>query len=124
MTTIAGASDTPHVVTLPSAARVVWSRARAYPGEKVKILVRTDHVKDDTAAVLKIQTKEGQAVHTVDALKITAGKLDHEYTLDWKDKPTHGKSEFVVKAELGPAGEVTGTSGVLVVQLAPLGFSA
>jgi hypothetical protein len=124
MTTIAGASDASHAVTLPSAARVVWSRARAYPGDTVKILVRTDHVKDDTAAVLKVQTKEGLAVHTVDGLKITGGKLDHDYELAWKDKTTHGKTEFVVKAELGPAGEVTGTSGVLVVQLAPLGFSA
>ena len=104
--------------------RVAWLRARAWHGEEVTIAVRTTHVKNDAKVELKIFDEDEGDVDAVGDLKITDSKLDHKYTIDWKEKTLPAdKYKFVVKAIID--GKLTSESSPpLIVDLEPPFFSA
>jgi hypothetical protein len=104
--------------------QVTWSRHRAWHGETVKILVRTDLVKDGTKVKLEIKSKDGKTLDTLDKGNITANANNQDYKIDWKAKKlTPDTKEFVVTASIkDPA--LTADSESMFVDLVPPLFSA
>ena len=79
---------------------VTWSRTRCWHGETVTIRVRTNHVPDGTAVILRIFPDDvaGEIV-SVEGLTINGSSLDHDYTIDWGTTAIpEDASEFVVRA--------------------------
>lgn len=123
MAKFAGPHDVTNLGKLAKVAQVFWSRKRCYHGEQVKLSVRTEGVPDGTAAELRISTKGGAVVDTITGVSIASSKLDHTYTIDWKEKAIPaGVIEFVFQAVIGKV--VSGASPVLFVDLEPPALSA
>jgi hypothetical protein len=74
----------PGVVT--PTIQVTWSRHRAWHSETVKILVRTELVKDGTKVKLEIKTEGGKLLDTLDKGTIAGNASDQDYKIDWKAK--------------------------------------
>ena len=104
--------------------QVAWSRQRAWHGDTVHILVRTELVKDGTKLKLEVKAKDGKSLDTLDKGTVTNNANDQSYKLDWKDKKLKADvTEVVVTASIkDPA--VTVTSASLFVDLVPPVFSA
>lgn len=103
---------------------VTWSRTRCWHGETVTIRVRTNHVPDGTAVILRISANgvAGEIV-SVDGLVINGSSLDHDYTIDWGAIAIpEGASEFVVRAVIDD--NPSDPSPTLVVDLNVPVFSA
>lgn len=100
MPEIEGDHNSTLTVTVKPTLVAQWSRSRCWHGEKVTIAVRSSFVPDGTTVELKILTKDGLAEFvSIKDQKINGSKLDHSYTIDWKDNPPpDGKYEFVVQA--------------------------
>ena len=82
-----GPEDKSHPETLHKAIAVHWSKRRAYHQDKVKLSVRTELVKDGAKVDIEIQTRDGKVViDDVKDLAVKDGKIDHDYTIDWKGK--------------------------------------
>ena len=104
--------------------QVTWSRHRAWHGETVKILTRTELVKDGTKLKLEIKAKGGKKLDTLEKGTIKTNANDQEYKIDWKSKklkPEEG--EVVVTASIkDPA--ITADSEPMLVDLEPPVFSS
>jgi hypothetical protein len=107
---------------VPPKLQVNWSAHRAWHGDTVKILVRTEHVKDGTTIKLEIKTK-GQSIDSFDKEKINSNALDKDYLIDWKKKKLPaGAGDFVITGTIKDL-NITATSPALTVDLAPPAFS-
>jgi len=102
--------------------QVSWSVHRAWHGDTVKILVRTEHVKDGTKIKLEIITV-GQTIATFDKETISGNSLDKDYPIDWKKTKLPPKAgDFVVKGTIQTL-NLTATSPPLTVDLEVPAFS-
>lgn len=99
--------------------QVAWSRHRAWHKETVRILVRTDFVKDGTKVKLEIKIKDGKTLDTLDKGTITGNANNQDYKIEWKDKKLDPvTAEVVVTASIkDPA--VTADSESLFVDTVP-----
>ena len=104
-------------------ARVGWSQRRAWHGDKVKIQVRTELVKDETAVELRVLSAADAEIDKVEGKKVTAEALDNDYEISWKDKPFGDQREFKLAAKVGEK-LVAQPSPTLYVDLDPPVFSA
>jgi hypothetical protein len=104
--------------------QVTWSRHRAWHGETLKILVRTELVKDGTKVKLEIKTKGGKTLHTLEKGSITGNANNQDYKIDWKSKRLKSEEgEVVVTASVkDPA--LTADSEPMLVDLEPPLFSS
>jgi hypothetical protein len=117
--------DTHIKAQLKPTVLVEWDRTRAWHGEKIDISVRTTLVPDGSTVDLKILTTDEQTeIEEIKGLKITTSKVDHKYTIQWKEKAIPAdKRDFVVKAfVLDPKAE-SPPSGKLFVDLVAPPFS-
>jgi hypothetical protein len=98
-----------------------WSRLRAWHGDTVTIAVRTSQVPDGSAVTVKILTKDGNTeVDTVSGLSISGSKVDHDYTIQWKDKTVSAdKNAYVLKASIDDPKVDSALSPPLMVDLEP-----
>jgi hypothetical protein len=104
--------------------QVTWSRHRAWHGETVSILVRTEFVKDGTKLKLEIRVKDDKLLDSLEKGTITSNANSQDYKIDWKAKKLKPDvTEVVVTASLkDPA--ITADSESLFVDLVPPMFSA
>ena len=104
--------------------QVTWSRHRAWHGETVGILVRTELVKDGTKLKLDIKVKDGDSLGTLTKGIISGNANRQDYKIDWKAKKlTPDVTEVVVTAStIDP--KLTADSESLFVDLVPPMFSA
>lgn len=100
---------------------VEWARLRAWHGDTVSIAVRTSQVPDGSSVTVKILVKDGGAeVDTVTGLSISGSKADHDYAIQWKDKPVSAdKNAFVLKALIDDPKVESPLSPALLVDLEP-----
>jgi hypothetical protein len=113
--------DTTITAVVTPAILVEWSRVRAWHGDVVSIAVRTSLVPDGTAVVVKVLTKtDNSEVDSIEGLSIAGSKVDHDYTIQWKEKGVTAKNqEFVLKAVITTEPKMESTlSPALVVDLA------
>lgn len=96
--------------------QVSWSVHRAWHGDTVKILARTEHVKDGTKIKLEITTA-GQTIATFDKETITGNRLDKDYPINWKKTNLPPKAgDFLVKGTIQTLNLIA-TSPALTVDL-------
>jgi hypothetical protein len=79
----------PHNQSIPgqlkNLVRVYWSQARSWHGTELTVSVRAENAKEGAEVVLGIVASADQSeVDTVKGQKLTGGKLDHKYKLEWK----------------------------------------
>lgn len=104
--------------------QVTWSRHRAWHGETVRVLVRTELVKDGTKVKLEIKVKDGKSLATLEKGTMTGNANDQDYKLDWKDlKLKPDVTAVVVTASIKDL-SLTADSEDLLVDLVPPMFSA
>jgi hypothetical protein len=104
--------------------QVTWSRHRAWHGETVSILVRTELVKDGTRLKLEIKVKDDKLLDSLDKGTIAGNANSQTYKIDWKGKKlTADATEFVVTATIKDYG-ITADSESLFVDVVPPMFSA
>lgn len=108
---------------LNTAARLSWSQRRAWHGDKVKMQVRTELVKDGTDVELRVVSAKDVEIDKVTGKKVTAEALDNEYEIAWKDKPYGDEREFKLTAKVGEKLEAA-PSPLLYVELDEPVFSA
>jgi hypothetical protein len=102
MNPLTGPTDTTTPGEVKISARLLWSQRRAWHGDKVKMLLRTELVKDNTDVELQVLTSTDVEIDKVTGKKITAAALDNdEYEIAWKDKPFADKREFKLAAKVG-----------------------
>jgi hypothetical protein len=82
-------------------ARLAWSQGRAWHGDTVKMQLRTELVKDDTAVELRVLSAGDAEIDKVEGKKVTAEALDSDYEIKWKDKPFGDQREFKLAAKVG-----------------------
>ena len=123
MAQFAGRNNETHPGRIAREACIQWSRKRAWPGEEVKVFVRTLAIDDNTNVKYIVSDSGGEhEVDTVDGKSVAASKLDDNYKLDWKGKPFGVHKEFILK---GPVGDhLKPLSDVLFVDLSKPVFSA
>jgi len=110
--------------TVQPQLQVDWSVHRAWHGDTVKILVRTQAVKDGSKIKLEIKPIERSVIEILDKDVITGNKLDKDYTINWKNaKLASDAKEFVVTAVIVDFG-LLAVSPSLFVDLIPPLFSA
>ena len=104
--------------------QVSWSRHRAWHGDTVAILVRTELVKNGTKVKLEIHVKDGQSLDTLDKGTITDNRHTKIYKIDWKNKKLKADvREILVTATIKDL-DLTADSDPLLVDLVPPLFSA
>jgi hypothetical protein len=79
----------------------MWSQRRAWHGDTVKIQLRTELVKDNTAVELQVMSDIDGEVDTVTGKKVTDESLDSDYEIAWKGKPFGERREFKVGGKVG-----------------------
>jgi hypothetical protein len=110
--------------TVEPKLQVDWSVHRAWHGETVKILVRSECVKDGSKIRLEIKPRDESVIEILDKDVITGNKLDKDYTINWKDHDVAADAkEFVVTAVI-PDFALIAVSPSLYVDLVPPMFSA
>ena len=110
-------------ITVTPALRVAWTCARAWHGDKVKIAVRTEMVKNGAKLKLEISPKNSAVIDTIAGEVIQDNKNDKEYTINWKTKTLPADiSEYIVKATLEDFA-ISAESNPLLVDLKPPAFS-
>jgi len=99
--------------------QVSWSRHRAWHKETVRILVRTELIKDGTKVKLEIKTKAGKTIDTLDKGTLSGNANNQDYKIEWKDKKLDPvTAEVVVTASIkDPA--LTADSEPLFVDVVP-----
>ncbi len=103
--------------------QVNWSQHRAWHGDTVKILVRTQMVNDGTKVKLEVKPKGGTPIESFTKDTVTGNTLDKDYKIDWKKlQVPEDSQEFVVTATLTDF-NVTADSDSLFVDLVPPLFS-
>ena len=118
-----GDHNTTLTVKVKPALRVAWNRARAWHGDKVTIVVRTDIVKNGAKLKLEISPKGSAVIDTISGETIQENKKDKEYTIDWKAKTLPADiAEYIVKATLEEFA-ISAESKPLLVDLKPPAFS-
>lgn len=117
--------DVPKAGQISRKLRVEWSKRRTWHGEQVTIRVRSENVEDGLAVEVTIQGTDGTEVEKVNAGTLAGNKLDHAYTIQWKDKVLPaGLTQFVVVAATKTPDLTSPQSLPLHVDLAPPVFSA
>ena len=124
MSPLQGVNNRIHYGGLRRGAFLVWDRERCWHGEKVGVCIRTEKVDSGVKVDIDIAPKTGgDAVDTLQGEALTDGKIDHEYTVNWKGKALGKTREFVLKSIIdGKLKE--GPSDPLYVELDPPVFSA
>jgi hypothetical protein len=104
--------------------QVSWSRHRAWHGETITVLVRTELVKNGTKVKLEIHVKDGKSLDTLDKGTIADNRLGMIYKIDWKSKKLLADvREILVTATIKDL-DLTAESDPLLVDLVPPLFSA
>jgi hypothetical protein len=101
MKTLTGPTNVVTPGTVTRSARLIWSQRRAWPGDKVKMQLRTELVKDDTDAELRVLDADGKEIDKVSGKKVTGQSLDNDYEIAWKGKDYADKREFKLEAKVG-----------------------
>jgi hypothetical protein len=81
MKTLTGPTNVVTPGTVTRSARLIWSQRRAWPGDKVKMQLRTELVKDDTDAELRVLDADGKEIDKVSGKKVTGQSLDNDYEI-------------------------------------------
>jgi hypothetical protein len=126
---IDGDHNIEHLGKIAMLLRAAWSRRRAWHGEKVTLELRSELIKDGTELKIYIKAVDGDArgFDRVPGKSLTASKLDHEYTIDWKTFAYGERHEFVFDAIAKfdvEKNKVEAASPPLRVDLSPPVFSA
>lgn len=125
--TVQGREDDTHRRSITKALLVYWSRRRAWHKDKVKLVVRTELVEDGAKVDIQIHTKDKAVLlDEVKDLVVKDGKIDHDYTIDLKDKPFRpADRELIAIAVLAGSDPVISSpaSAPLWVDLEPPLFS-
>lgn len=118
-----GINNEQHLLVLGPALQVHWSQRRGWHGDEVVLCVRSEGAKNDLDVDLKILG--GADAKEIDKAsgKCASSKLDHKYTINWKDKPYAKNREFQAKASAGPKLSADSPTK-LAVDLEPPIFSA
>jgi hypothetical protein len=117
--------DNKTTVVMAPVLRASWARERAWHGETVTIRVRSANVQLGSALELRIGAVGTAAFATLAPLALQAGKLDHNYTIDWRTLAVPpGSTDFEVVARLPAYNLDSAPSAPMKVDLLPPLFSA
>jgi len=125
MQPLQGDHNKSHPGSLTALIQAHWSQHRCWHGEDVTISVRSSRVSDSAQLDLAIvpEGNEQNPLETISDKKVSSSKLDHKYTVNWKEKPFGENRKFVIQATVEKKLKAP-LSPVLYVDLEPPIFSA
>jgi hypothetical protein len=101
--------------------QVSWARHRAWHKDTVRILVRTELVKDGTKVKLEIKLKGGKSLDTLDKGTISGNANSQNYLIDWKSKKLDPvTAEVVVTATIKDLALTADSESLFVDVIPPL----
>jgi hypothetical protein len=101
--------------------QVSWSRHRAWHKDTVRILVRTELVKDGTKVKLEIKIKGGKSLDTLDKGTISGNANSQDYQIEWKSKKLDPvTAEVVVTATIKDLALTADSESMFVDVIPPL----